>query len=113
MPSLQICHGSYENTAGFSPSICTLDNKIFASSGEILDLNHDNPKWEYYGNIIGDAVVVVKRKIFVFNNSSVHVYDVDQGIYADEISIIVKQGPRAHEFTQHKNIHPTKDLYHI
>ena len=75
-------------------SVCTLDNKIFVLGGydttcEMLDLTDDDPQWRYIAhmnNSLAIGSVVIGRKIYVLGRgSSVWVYDVDQGIYIDEL----------------------------
>ena len=98
MPSLQQGRGG--------PSVCTFDNKIFALGGygdggsvatcEMLDLSDDDPHWRYIAQMnsrhdFGAAAVVIERKIYVLGgaDTSVEVYDVDQGISMHYLQFII------------------------
>ena len=77
----------------FCPNVCTLDNKIFVlgrgintdTTCEVLDLSEDDPQWRYTADMnsrhSGTAVVIERKIYFLAYDKSVHVYDVDQGIY--------------------------------
>ena len=76
-------------------SICTLDNKIFVLGGsaydrtyEMLDLRDDDPQWRYVAKMnsghYGGGAVVVEGKIYSAGDTSVEVYDDDQGKFTNK-----------------------------
>ena len=80
--------------------VCTLDTKIFALGGqvgtacEVLDLSGDNPHWKFIASINskrrkGGVAVLGERKIYLMGGSdtSVEVYDEDQGILMEFLQI--------------------------
>ena len=78
-----------------SPSVCTLDNKIFVMGGghdscEMLDLSDDDAQWKYMADMNrtrhnDNSAVVIEKKVYVLGgiDTSVEVYDADQGILMD------------------------------
>ena len=76
-----------------SPSVCTLDNKIFVMGGggytfEMLDLNDDDPEWRYIAEMNriihnDNSAVVIEKNVYVVggegSTNSVEVYDADKG----------------------------------
>ena len=61
---------------------------------EMLDLSDDDPHWRYIAQMNSGhgGAVVRERKIYVLgddNDTSVEVYEVDQGILKDYLQIII------------------------
>ena len=85
----------------FRPSVCTLDNKIFAlgdgSHCEMLDLSDDDPQWRNIAKLnslfmhFDGGAVVIEGKIYLLSNNDadVEVYDVDQGMMRKYLPIIL------------------------